>query len=67
MRAAVVPLPRGGVDQPVVRAEVDDPDVEGASCGRERAGRAVRQGEEDQFGAAEDLGVGRLEDDVRPG
>ena len=62
--AAVEPLPGGGVGEPEVGAAVDDHDVVRRSCGGERAGLAVRQGEEDDVVPGERLELGRLEHPV---
>ena len=51
VRPAVVALPRGGVGEPEVGAEVDDREV-GGQLGHQRGRLAVRQGEEDHVGAA---------------
>ncbi len=57
MRPAVVRLPRLGIAQPVVGAEVDDLHVRRQLRG-DRGRLAVRQGEEDQVGAGQAARVG---------
>ena len=61
--AAVEPLPRRRVGQPVVGAAVDDHDLL-PQLGRDRAGLAVREGEEDHVVAGQRRGAGLLEHPV---
>ena len=63
MLGAVEALPRGRVGQPEVGAAVDDDDLLAQGLG-DRTGLAVRQGQEDDVVATEDLGGGRLQDPV---
>ena len=63
MRAAVEPLPGRRVGEPVVGAAVDHHDAL-AQLGRDRAGLAVRQRQEDDVVVGEGLGAGLLEDPV---
>ena len=63
MAAAVELLPGGRVGEPEVGAAVDDHHLV-AELGRDRAGLAVRQREEDHVVAGERLGGGLLEDPV---